>query len=158
LLTPVPALARLLGASRLGRPALAPGLERRPGLDRRRGPPRRRLRVHLRLDRIIRNTPLRPRRSFPYCAGSRDTDSGGHSNMNKMMLVLAILVAMAVPAQAQWGYPVQHVYDSGYTYILYSSGNIVREGGWGGRVLIDNGTGSSMIAAGNGRCYVLKNN
>ena len=78
--------------------------------------------------------------------------------MNKLMMVLLLLVAMAVPAQAQWGYPVQNVSDSGYTYVLYSSGNIVREGGWGGRVLLDNGTGTTMIAAGGGRCYVLKNN
>ena len=78
--------------------------------------------------------------------------------MIRTMLVLLVLVTLAAPARAQWGYPVQNVYDSGYTYVLYSSGNIVREGGWGGRVLIDNGTGTQMIAAGGGRCYVLKNN
>jgi hypothetical protein len=75
-----------------------------------------------------------------------------------MMMVLAILVAVATPASAQYGYPAQTVYDSGYTYILYSSGNIVREGSWGRRELIDDGTGTRMIAAGGGRCYALKNN
>ena len=78
--------------------------------------------------------------------------------MNRTMMVLLLLVAMAVPASAQWGYPTQTVYDSGYTYTLFSSGNITRDGGWGGRVLLDDGTGSSMIAAGSGKLYVLKNN
>ena len=79
--------------------------------------------------------------------------------MNRTMLVLLPLVAFAVPAKAQWGVPTQTVYDSGYTYTLYSSGNITRSGGWGfGAQLIDNGTGSQMIAAGGGRLYVLKNN
>lgn len=78
--------------------------------------------------------------------------------MKNIMMVALLLVAMAVPAKAQWGYPVQTVYDSGYTYVLYSSGNIIRDGGWNGRILIDNGTGTQMIAAGGGRLYVLKNN
>jgi len=78
--------------------------------------------------------------------------------MNKTLMVLMLLVVLAVPAKAQYGYPVQTVYDSGYTYTLYSSGNITKAGGWGGSVLIDNGTGTTMIAAGGGRLYVLKNN
>ena len=76
----------------------------------------------------------------------------------RMMLVLVAVMAFGGPVQAQHGYPVQSVYDNGWKYILYSSGNIVRENGWGRRELIDNGTGSRMIAAGNSRCYVLKNN
>lgn len=77
--------------------------------------------------------------------------------MVRMMVALMILVASAVPAKAQWGYPVQTVYDSGYTYTLYSSGNITRSSGWG-QQLIDDGTGTRMIAAGHGSLYVLKNN
>ena len=73
------------------------------------------------------------------------------------MLVLLVL-AIAHPCHAQWGYPVQTVYDSGYSYTLYSSGNISRSGGWGGSQLIDNGTGTRMLAAGMGYLYVLKNN
>ena len=79
--------------------------------------------------------------------------------MKNIMLVLAILVACAVPAKAQYGYPVQTVSDSGTTYTLYNSGNITRSGGWGfGEQMIDNGTGTQSIAAGGGRLYVLKNN
>jgi len=79
--------------------------------------------------------------------------------MKNMMLVMLFLVACAVPAKAQFGVPVQTVYDSGVTYTLFSSGNITKSGGWGfGNQLIDNGTGTTMIAAGGGRLYVLKNN
>ena len=78
--------------------------------------------------------------------------------MNRMMLVLLLLAAYAIPAQAQYGYPTQTVYDNGFTYTLYSSGNITRDGGWGGRVLLDDGTGTRQMAAGGGRLYVLKNN
>lgn len=73
-------------------------------------------------------------------------------------LMIVTLLSVATSAHAQMGYPVQTVHDSGYKYILYSSGNIIRESGWFRRDLIDDGTGSSMIAAGGGRLYVLKNN
>jgi hypothetical protein len=73
-----------------------------------------------------------------------------------MMALLALAVAQ--PCAAYHGHAVQTVYDGGYTYILLSNGNILREGGWGRQELIDDGTGSQMIAAGHGRLYCLKNN
>ena len=67
-------------------------------------------------------------------------------------------MARGVADCAQWGSPTETVYDSGYASTLYASGTLVRDGGWGGRILLADGTGSRMIAACSGRLYVLKNN
>jgi hypothetical protein len=81
--------------------------------------------------------------------------------MKRIVLMLLVL-AMATPAMAQWtafGSPVQRVRDGLTTvYTLYSSGNITRHGLFGREELIDNGTGTRMIAAGGGTVYCLKNN
>jgi hypothetical protein len=77
--------------------------------------------------------------------------------VTRLLTVLAVLV-LAHPCLAQYGYPVQTVRDGfSATYTLYSSGNITRDGFFR-RELIDNGTGTKMIAAGSGSLFCLKNN
>lgn len=72
--------------------------------------------------------------------------------------ILALAIAAPCAANHYGNYPVQTVYDSGSTYVLYANGNIYRERGWGRREMIDDGTGTRMIAAGGGMLYCLKNN
>ena len=78
--------------------------------------------------------------------------------MKKIMTVLLVL-AFATPSFAQFfGHSVQKVRDGLTTYTLYSSGNITKNGLFGREQLIDNGTGTRMIAAGGGNLYCLKDN
>jgi hypothetical protein len=76
----------------------------------------------------------------------------------KRMLMLFLVLAIATPAMAQFGHRVQKVRDGLTTYNLYSSGNITKSGFFGRETLIDNGTGTRMIAAGGGNLFCLKNN
>ena len=76
----------------------------------------------------------------------------------KRFLLLFLALAIATPAMAQMGV-VQKVHDGlTTTYRLYSNGNITKSGFFGSETLIDNGTGTRMIAAGSGNLYCLKNN
>lgn len=76
----------------------------------------------------------------------------------KRFLMLFLVLAVATPAMAQFGGRVQSVRDGLTKYNLYSSGNITRSGLFGRETLIDNGTGTRMIAAGGGNLFCLKNN
>jgi hypothetical protein len=80
--------------------------------------------------------------------------------MARLFTMALLALALATPCAANHydDYAVQTVYDGGHTYVLYASGNIYRDSGWGRRELIDDGTGTRMIAAGHGRLYCLKNN
>ena len=76
----------------------------------------------------------------------------------KRFLMMFLVLALATPAMAQWNSTVQTVHDGFTTYSLYASGNITKHGFFGRETLIDNGTGTKMIAAGGGNLYCLKNN
>lgn len=76
--------------------------------------------------------------------------------MNRLMIALLVLV-LATPSFAQFG-RVQSVRDGFTTYTLYANGNITKHGVFGREELIDNGTGTRMIAAGGGNLFCLKNN
>src|SRR5262245_61469626 len=78
--------------------------------------------------------------------------------MKRILSTVFLALVLVAPALAQFGVPVQTVRD-GLTgkFVLYSSGNITKEGLFS-RQLIDNGTGTRMIAAGGGNLYCLKNN
>lgn len=74
------------------------------------------------------------------------------------LLVVFLALALVAPCLAQCDVPVQKVRDGFTTYVLYASGNICKEGFFGRRELIDNGTGTRMIAVGGGNLFCLKNN
>ena len=77
----------------------------------------------------------------------------------KRMLMMFLVLAMATPALAQFGGVVQTAHDGLFTtYTLYSSGNITKHGLFGREELVDNGTGTRMIAAGSGQLFCLKDN
>ena len=76
----------------------------------------------------------------------------------KRVLMMLLVLAIATPAMAQFGFETQSARDGLTTYHLYSSGNITKSGFFGREQLIDNGTGTTMIAAGGGTVYCLKNN
>jgi len=66
-------------------------------------------------------------------------------------LTFILGLAVASPSSAQEGRPVGTCSDGDSTYVLFSSGNIVRNG-----VLIDDGTGTKQIIADRGILYTLK--
>lgn len=76
----------------------------------------------------------------------------------KRVVMMLLVLALATPSFAQFGFQVQKVRDGLTTYRLYSSGNITKSGMFGREYLIDNGTGTRQIAAGGGNLYCLKNN
>jgi hypothetical protein len=77
--------------------------------------------------------------------------------MNRILAAVLVL-ALASPVLAQFGHKVQKARDGFTTYTLYANGHITKKGLLGGESLIDNGTGTRMIAAGGGNLYCLKNN
>lgn len=76
----------------------------------------------------------------------------------KRVVMMLLVLALATPALAQFGHKVQKARDGLTTYTLYASGYITKSGLFGRETLIDNGSGTTMIAAGGGTVYCLKNN
>ena len=76
----------------------------------------------------------------------------------KRFLMLFLALAIATPAMAQFGVK-QKVHDGlTTTYRLYQNGNITKSSLFSRETMIDNGTGTRMIAAGSGNLFCLKNN